>query len=190
MQTITFSRVISRYNEGQPGGHWFDRDTLRFFKSKLPAVAYEHDGGVFFITRETDPNGKTAYSVREQMHDGRIETVYEFHSFATRATALAALKEVAHAKWWSDGSGRIELRIPLRLARFCSHPGDCEADVVDARRADLIKRQLDRLVPSAVAECLKEYGAWSDEELADHDMNLTRLLWIACGDVVEQHVDE
>ncbi|UOF81059.1 hypothetical protein [Caudoviricetes sp.] len=189
MHKIRFIRVISRYNEGQPNGHWFDRDTIRFFKTRLPSVAYEHDGNVFFITRETDPSGKTAYSVREQLHDGSIETVYEFHSFATREAAMAALKEVANAKWWSESLGRIELRIPLDLARSCSHQGDCENDVVAARGEALIKQQLDRLVPSTVAESLKEYGAWSDEELADHDMNLTRLLWCACGDIVEENVD-
>lgn len=189
METIRFTEVRQRYAEGQPDGHWFDRDTLRFFKSVLPEVAYRSDNGTFFITRETDPSGKSAYSVREQLHDGRIETVYEFHSFATKNTAMAALKEVANAKWWTESLGRIELRIPLRLARTCFHPGDCEADVVDARRAALVKPQLDRLVPSTVAEALKEYGAWSDEELADHDMNLTRLLWLACSDIAEEHVD-
>lgn len=189
MKTIPIQLVHLRYQTAKPEGHWFDADTMKFFKTKLPLEAYETDNGRFFITRETDPSGKTAYSVREQDHTGDIKTVYDFHSFATKASAMAALKEVAHAKWWTESLGRIELRIPLRLAQSCAHPGDCTNDVEDARRAPLVKDQLDRLSPSVVAESLKEYGAWSDEELADHDMNLTRLLWCACGDIVEENVD-
>jgi len=49
--------------------------------------------------------------------------------------------------------------------------------------------QLSQLAPKQVADRLKEYGAWSDEELANHDMNLTRLLWLACCDVAELNVD-
>jgi hypothetical protein len=33
---------------------------------------------------------------------------------------------------------------------------------------------------------LKEYGAWGAEELADHDQNLQRVLWLAAGDITEQ----
>jgi hypothetical protein len=33
---------------------------------------------------------------------------------------------------------------------------------------------------------LKEYGAWDAEELADHEQNLQRILWLASGDITEQ----
>jgi hypothetical protein len=48
-----------------------------------------------------------------------------------------------------------------------------------------IKKQLDRLDPDRVREVLRNYGAWDQAELSDHDANLGRLLWIACGDIVE-----
>jgi hypothetical protein len=48
-----------------------------------------------------------------------------------------------------------------------------------------IKKQLDRLDPDRVREVLRDYGAWDQAELSDHDANLDRLLWIACGDIVE-----
>jgi hypothetical protein len=51
-----------------------------------------------------------------------------------------------------------------------------------------IKKQLDRLDPDRVREVLRDYGAWDDNELSDHDANLDRLLWIACGDIVEGNV--
>ena len=165
MTTIQFHHVAFKYAETQPDGHWF------------------------FITSETDPSGERRYTVREQLPNGNIETVGPFHVWKTQAIAKAKLTEVANAKWWTESLGRIELRIPLELARTCCHPGDCEADVLAAREHWLIVDQLARLVPATVAEALKEYGAWSDEELADHDQNLTRLLWLACSDVAEEHVD-
>jgi len=41
------------------------------------------------------------------------------------------------------------------------------------------------LDPLKVREVLRDCGAWDDDELSDHDANLDRLLWIACGDIVE-----
>jgi hypothetical protein len=70
------------------------------------------------------------------------------------------------------------------LSLFISGP--CDNDVDDLRTVPAIRRQLDKLEPSLVAECLKEYGAWDDEELSDHEQNLNRLLWIACCDLAEQ----
>lgn len=87
--------------------------------------------------------------------------------------------------YWSESLGRIELKITKAQAESCSHPGPCDSDVADLRKAPSIRRQLDKLSPELVAECLREYGAWDAEELSDHGANLDRLLWIACCDLVE-----
>jgi hypothetical protein len=69
------------------GRFWFRKDTLAFFKSKVyPTVVHGH----YFITRETNPSGETAFSVRS-CFDGEIDTVGEFFSHATHAEALAWL---------------------------------------------------------------------------------------------------
>lgn len=90
--------------------------------------------------------------------------------------------------WWTESLGRIELQITLEQARACSHPGPCDADVAALRQEPAIRRQLDELKPELVAECLREYGAWDDDELADHQANLNRLLWVATNDIAEEHV--
>lgn len=87
--------------------------------------------------------------------------------------------------YWSESLGRIELKITKAQAESCSHPGPCDSDVADLRKAPSIRRQLDKLSPELVAECLREYGVWDAEELSDHDANLDRLLWIACCDLAE-----
>ena len=87
--------------------------------------------------------------------------------------------------WWTESLGRIDLQITKKQAQACSHPGPCDNDVAALRQVPAIKRQLDKLNPALVAECLSEYGTWEDDELADHESNLDRLLWIACCDISE-----
>lgn len=39
---------------------------------------------------------------------------------------------------------------------------------------------------AARSQPLRGYGAWDEEQLKDHDENLTRILWLACGDILEE----
>jgi hypothetical protein len=94
MQTIRFTEVRDFYKRNQPDGHWFDADSMRFFKTKLPAVAYETTAGVLFVTSEVDPSGVKAYTVRRQTVKGDITTVGDFHSYKTAAAARAAIKQI------------------------------------------------------------------------------------------------
>ena len=88
--------------------------------------------------------------------------------------------------WWSSGSGRIELQITLADARDGSHPGPCDATIASLRKQFYIRAQLAYLCPDDVRAELAEYGAWDDEELVDNDVNLSRLLWIVCGNIIEE----
>lgn len=38
-------------------------------------------------------------------------------------------------------------------------------------------------------QCLKSTGGWTLDELQDHDVNLARLVWIACLDCQEQETN-
>jgi hypothetical protein len=89
-------------------------------------------------------------------------------------------------EWWSSSSGTIELQMSLDDAESASHQGQCLNDVKALAQMPHIKAQLDSLDPSDVAKELKVYGAWDDEELADHDENMLRLLWVAAGDIKEE----
>jgi hypothetical protein len=92
MKTIPMSEVKEFYARNQPNGHWFDRRSMKFFNTRLPRVAYEGNAGILFVTSETDPSGKTAYSVRKQAATGDIDTVGEFHGYPTSQAARDAIR--------------------------------------------------------------------------------------------------
>lgn len=85
---------------------------------------------------------------------------------------------------WAPFS-RFELNITKQDAMTGSHQGQCDDDIAALRTVPYIRRQLAKLDPKALREELGGYGAWDDAELSDHDANLSRILWIACGDIVD-----
>ena len=87
--------------------------------------------------------------------------------------------------WYTSGSGRIELQMTLEQARSASHRGQCDADVLALSRVRSIARQLSKVDAALLRDELREYGAWDAAELADHDANLQRLLWLAASSIVE-----
>jgi hypothetical protein len=87
--------------------------------------------------------------------------------------------------YWTNSSGLISLNISKADAAGASHQGQCDADVDALSGKASIARQLAKIDPDTLRADLREYGAWDDDDLADHDQNLQRLLWLACGDIVE-----
>lgn len=91
--------------------------------------------------------------------------------------------------YWTTGNGRVELEIRRTDARAASHPGDCESDVRELSQVPYVAKQLREIDPVALRLELKEYGAWDANELANHTQNLQRVLWLACGDIVDGSCD-
>mgnify|MGYP006276363557 FL=1 len=91
-------------------------------------------------------------------------------------------------EYWTDSYGRLELQLSLDQAAQGYHRGACDADIAALMQDQTISSQLSKLDPEIVRDCLKEYGAWDQEELSNHNANLERLLWIACGDIQEREI--
>jgi hypothetical protein len=89
-------------------------------------------------------------------------------------------------RWFTTGSGRIEFYLTLEDAGIGHHSGQCDADVEYLRGVPYIAKQLAEIDSATLAGELREYGAWDDVELSNHDENLARILWIACGDIQEE----
>ena len=87
--------------------------------------------------------------------------------------------------YYSSGSGLIELEIPFELAEIGYHQGQCDDDVNYLSGTKPIWNQLKQIDPQVLRDELDEYGAWDDDELSDHSQNLQRLLWLACGDIID-----
>lgn len=70
-------------------------------------------------------------------------------------------------------------------ASAMSHRGDCEADVRAHLALPKFRRQFAKIDPDDIRAELKESGAWDAEELADHEENCVRMLWVAACDIRE-----
>lgn len=80
----------------------------------------------------------------------------------------------------------FEIQMTRNQAESASHPGPCDSDVRDLLNDRKIARQLDKIAPEKIAAELKEYGAWDETELADHQANRERIIWIAASDISEE----
>lgn len=90
-------------------------------------------------------------------------------------------KDPANLLWAYMGS--LTLAMTLSQAESASHHGQCDNDVAALVRSAEIDAQLAAMDPAEIARELKEYGAWDDEELADHVQNLHRFVWLAAEQI-------
>ena len=89
--------------------------------------------------------------------------------------------------YWSSSCGRIELNITFNNAKKTFHSGDCEPEVIELANKQSIKQQTKLIDKNVLITVLKEYGAWNQDELQNHQQNIIRLLWIAASDIAENH---
>ena len=86
-QTIEDVKSANR----QTGGHWFDRDTMRFFNTKIESGLI---GGKYFITSERyDEDRPRKYTVRMAAPDGSVDTIGEFQAHLSKENAREAIRD-------------------------------------------------------------------------------------------------
>ena len=91
LERIPMAEIKAAYQPG-PGRHWFDKDAMSFFKTKLPGHGYHTPRGSMFVTSETRTAGVVSYSVRLLTGPGCIRTL---HSYPSAADALTAIHTFA-----------------------------------------------------------------------------------------------
>jgi hypothetical protein len=91
--TLRSMADVVRFNE-ETGHHFFEPDTLRFFRSRIGETLY---GRRFFTTSEKGPDMVRAYSVRFIGPDSHIGDVGGFQSFDTSAKARRVAAACADA---------------------------------------------------------------------------------------------
>lgn len=99
-----------------------------------------------------------------------------------------AIIDTPAALYWASFN-RFEMRIPGAAVAAIAHPGPADSDV--AHWAPVVRRQMEtdcfpnRPTPDKIRAELAEYGAWSDEELADDAANWRRIVWCAACNIAE-----
>ena len=90
----------------QGGRHWFDRDTMRFFGTRISQdiyTVYDDETHVpsksYFVTSEQPPHGPRKYSVR--VYDWATREIDNFGTFCGYAT-LRGAKNAAHYAAYGD----------------------------------------------------------------------------------------
>jgi hypothetical protein len=96
-----FALRLIRERNAASGGHWFDADTLRFFRSRLPTGCVGRvDNTAWFVTSEAGPfgRGSRAYTVRRaNVATGHVDTEGTFRGYATRSAAVTAARQCVRA---------------------------------------------------------------------------------------------
>ena len=91
-RTIGELKEVSR----EAGGHFFDRGSMKFFRSRVLPNLYVGPGGVYFVTSEQySDTSRRAYTVRVfNPQDASVNTFGEFNEL-DRAEALALARHAA-----------------------------------------------------------------------------------------------
>lgn len=97
MKMVPMLEIRQAYDKASPDGHWFSKDTMRYFRTVLPQYGWLAAGAYWFVTSEVNPSGVKAYSVR-RLRDGDIDTIGKFHSFPTSRAATAFMKDAIAAE--------------------------------------------------------------------------------------------
>ena len=80
-------------------GHFFDRDTMRFFDSVVyPNVRTGKEHWYFVTSERYNQSTPRLFTVRRMGTNGTIDTVGEFQEFPTLGHALEVATEIAQAE--------------------------------------------------------------------------------------------
>src|SRR5690242_11266218 len=93
MPIVDISVVRSRAKAR--GSHFFDRDTMKFFGSRVERTAYQIGNAIFFISSEQEDHTKPrGWTIQRQDQDGHIRKVGQFQQYKSLNEARSALRSI------------------------------------------------------------------------------------------------
>lgn len=115
--------------------------------------------------------------------EGELSQLDEF------VETLQKAKTLEDKMWIVSTHG--DINVEMTVAQILDIPASGAADsaVAALREIPEIAEQLATIDPVSLRDEMREYGAWDDEELADHDANLDRFLWLGASDVRDNELD-
>ncbi len=90
--------VRRRADKGSP--HFFDKDTMSFFSSRISELMWKKGSDIYFITSEADKGdvqhggSVRAFTVRKIDADGDIDKIGEFQGHTTLSDARSEIKDI------------------------------------------------------------------------------------------------
>lgn len=79
---------LAKHYQSLTKGHWFDKDTMRFFKCRLDGQVFAGKELFFFVSSEKGPDEVRKYTVRSyDPQTGTIDSVEGFQAYKTLVTA-------------------------------------------------------------------------------------------------------
>lgn len=82
----------------------------------------------------------------------------------------------------------LELEIPKFVVELIPLSGSADSAIEGIVSDVKVVPYLDNIDKDSLAKELYEYGAWSTEELKDHEENIKRILWIKVLDYNEENL--
>ena len=84
---------IKRFHKG----HWFNADTMNFFKSKVYETVIDDGTRYLFLSSEKGPSNVRSYTIRTMAYSGNI-TTGDFQKFRTKRQAEKYIEEICGVK--------------------------------------------------------------------------------------------
>lgn len=129
--------VEAEYYKRNPDGHFFDRDTKRFFRSRTGAIVAQSEQCVYFLTSEKGPHNYSPrrYTARVMDTDGNIESVGKFNEH-TRTKAQRLAEQAAQHQFTARelGNGGCAISCILDAKRYWEEDGGTITDRVIVQR--------------------------------------------------------
>lgn len=132
MFTINDIQKANRDN----GGHWFDPDSLRFFRSRIGSDVFQGPGGIYFVSSERySDEAARLYSVRTfDPATGNIGTAGEFQQYRSGSTARRAARKLA-----GNGSASVRSEPHRPLTDLQVFIADIQAEAPNVELATITK---------------------------------------------------
>ena len=93
MSTLTLTDI--KNNNKKAGKNWFDKDTMRFFKSRIESKLYSDN--TFITSEQQSYQHPREYTIRIALNNGvDIESVGEFQQFETLEQAREYRKTIQY----------------------------------------------------------------------------------------------
>lgn len=183
MTTTAYTIELIRQEMRADGSHWWDRDTMRFFRCRISSGVFQGEGGIYFVSSEK--SGDTAprmYTVRKYDPTAKsIDTVGEFNAIRSLSTAKRKAEKLAGAPMQVEPP-LVEETAAEAFARTLTVDGGCKCSVSTAAYLiRLAKRHRDMCEDACSTPGCEMYDA--EGEPVAKVVKLTDAIVKAAGDI-------